>query len=400
MALTELEIKHAKPRGKPYPLSDGDGLILLVQKNGSKSWILRYRMGGKDKRAGLGKYPKVSLASARKQKMAFKRELVFGGNPKERRAAERREAARIKAAKAATFGKLAREWYASREGAWSDSSRAGVRHMLDACLLPRLGERPMGEITARELLSLFSAIGEDAPSTARRAKRLASQIFQFAAARGDVSLDIASGLTISTKPVRKRHFAALTAPRDIADLMTCIDAYHGSATVRAALWFSLYTFQRPGEIRSAAWDEMDFGAKLWRIPAHRMKNKRPHVVPLSRQALRLLKSVKQLAAARAAPPSPLVFPSKVSKTAPMSALTVCAAIRTMGYTDRQMTAHGFRALASTNLNEQGWDSDVIELSLSHTEQNASRAAYNHAEKLPERREMMQAWADWLDGLRR
>jgi integrase len=180
--------------------------------------------------------------------------------------------------------------------------------------------------------------------------------------------------------------------------MTRIEAYGGSAIVRTALWFSLYTFQRPGEVSGAIWEEMDFDAKLWRIPEERMKNKRPHVVPLSRQVLELLDFLKQLAVW--AGHSPFVFPAKSSKAASMNGHTVCTALRAMGYASEQMTAHGFRTIASTNLNEQGWNRDVIELSLAHVERNAVRAAYNHAERLDERRGMMQAWADWLDGLRR
>ncbi|MDR1514567.1 MAG: tyrosine-type recombinase/integrase [Synergistaceae bacterium] len=392
MALTELEIKNAKPRGKPYSLSDGDGLLLLVKASGAKSWALRYHTNGKEKRAGLGKYPKVSLANARGLKTAFKRELALGRSPQ-----KRRKTVGVKALGSATFGTVADEWYETHEKAWSDSNRAGVRHRLDAYLLPKFGERPIREITLPELLGLLLDIEKSAPSTAHRTKSLADRIFQFAIMRGDSDYNIVLSLKKSLKPVRERHFAALTTPRDVADLMARIEAYHGSAIVRAALWFSLYTFQRPGEIRGAAWEEMDFGVKLWRIAGHRMKNKRPHLVPLSCQALELLESLKRLAARTEH--SPFVFPSKVSKTAPINALTICAAIRTMGYTTEQMTAHGFRALASTNLNEQGWDSDVIELSLSHVEGNAIRAAYNHAERLTERREMMQAWADWLDGLR-
>jgi integrase len=178
--------------------------------------------------------------------------------------------------------------------------------------------------------------------------------------------------------------------------MTRIEAYKGSDVVQAALWFSLYTFQRPGEIQGAAWEEMDLGAALWRIPEHRMKNKRPHVVPLSRQALELLSRITPQPDA-----SPFVFPSVQSRKRPLPRGTIVLALRArVGYTQEQMCAHGFRALASTNLNEQGWNRDVIELSLSHVEKNAVRAAYNHAERLPERREMMQAWADWLDGLRK
>jgi integrase len=180
--------------------------------------------------------------------------------------------------------------------------------------------------------------------------------------------------------------------------MTRIEAYHGSVIVRAALWFSLYTFQRPGEVRGAAWEEMDFDAKLWRLSEQRMKNGRTHIVPLSRQVLEILEDLKGYAVRTGY--SPFLFPGMKSKAFPMGRGTIRQALRIMGYTNEQMTAHGFRAIASTNLNEQGWNSDVIELCLAHVERNAVRAAYNHAEHLEERREMMQAWADWLDGLRR
>jgi integrase len=397
MALTELEIKNAKPREKPYPLPDGGGLLLLVKESGAKSWVLRYRMDGKEKRAGLGKYPAVGLAKARELRDAFKRELAFGGNPQKQKKEERKDAARIKASKAATFMKLANEWYRQREKAWSDSNREGVRRFLDAYLFPRLGERPIREITTRELLDLVLEIEKEKPCTAREVKGVAGQVFEFAVSRGRADFNLALNLKGALKPLRVRHRAALTAPKDVADLMTRIEAYHGSVTVRMALWLSLYTFQRPGEICGAEWSEMDFDAKLWRIPERRMKNGRDHIVPLSCQVLEILNYLKQIAGRTGY--SPFVFPGWRTKDAAMDRCTIRQALRIMGYTNGQMCAHGFRALASTNLNEQGWNSDVIELSLSHVERNAVRAAYNHADRLPERREMMQAWADWLDGLR-
>jgi integrase len=239
------------------------------------------------------------------------------------------------------------------------------------------------------------------PASAHRAKGIAGQVFQFAVARGEADFNIALNLRRTLKPRRERHRAALIAPKDVADLMRRIEAYHGSVIVRAALRFLLYTFQRPGEVGGATWEEIDFDAKLWRLPEHRMKNGRAHIVPLSRQVLELLEFLKRIAARMAY--SPFIFPAITSrtgpKTAPIHETTLCKAIRAMGYTSEQMTAHGFRTIASTNLNEQGWVSDVIELSLSHVERNAVRAAYNHAERLDERREMMQAWADWLGGLR-
>jgi integrase len=395
--LTELEIKNAKSREKPYSMSDGDGLLLLAKESGAKSWVLRYRMNGKEKRAGLGKYPTVSLAKAREMKDAFKREIAFGGNPQRRKKEERKEAARIEAIKAATFAKLANEWYGQQEESWSDSNREGVRRVLNNYLFPVIGDRPIREITTRELLDIVLKIEKEKPCTAQRAKGVAGQVFDFAVTRGAADFNIALNLKGALKQRRVRHRAALTAPDDIADLMNRIEAYHGTTAVRMALWFSLYTFQRPGEICGAAWEEMDFDARLWRLSEQRMKNGRSNIVPLSRQVLGFLEYLKGFAARTGY--SPFIFPGLKSKASPMDRCTIRQALRIMGYTKEQMTAHGFRAIASTNLNEQGWNSDVIELSLAHAERNAVRAAYNHAERLNERREMMQAWADWLDGLR-
>jgi integrase len=397
MALTELAIRNAKPREKSYSLSDGDGLILLVKESGAKSWVLRYWLNGKEKRAGLGKYPVIGLSDARDLRNTFKRELAHGGNPQERKKAEREEAAKVEALKATTFAKVAGDWYAQQEERWSLSSRRSIQRMLNTYLFPVIGKRPIREITTQELLGLLLEIEKETPDTARYTKGVAGQVFQFAVTRGDAEFNIVYNLKNALKPKSPRHHAALTAPKDVADLMVRIEAYKGSEVVRAALWFSLYTFQRSGEIQCAAWEEMDLDATLWRIPEERMKNHHPHVVPLSRQVMEILKSLKQTASRMGS--SPFVFPSMRSPNRPMSEGTILLALRAMGYTGEQMCAHGFRALASTNLNEQGWNRDVIELSLSHTEKDAVRAAYNHAERLPERREMMQAWADWLDGLR-
>jgi integrase len=309
MALTELAIRNAKSREKPYTLSDGDGLLLLIKESGSKSWVLRYWVNGKEKRAGLGKYPVIRLVDARELKNAFKRELAHGGNPQERKKIEREEAAKAEAVKAATFAKLANEWYSQQEERWSRSTRRHVRRVLDAYLLPTLGKRPIREITTQELLNLLLDIEKETPETANHSRGIAGRVFQFAVTRGDVEFNIVHNLRNVLKPRVSRHRAALTAPKDVTDLMTRIEAYKGSDVIRSALWFSLYTFQRPGEIRGATWEEMDFDSALWRIPEQRMKNRRPHVVPLSRQVLELL---KQLNSERGG--SPFVFPSMRSAT--------------------------------------------------------------------------------------
>ena len=391
--LTELEVKNAKPREKSYSLADGDGLILLVQESGAKSWVLRYRLDGREKRAGLGGYPETSLAEARELKMAFKRELAFGGNPQARKKAEREEANRLKEIKCTTFAKVAEEWYGLNNKRWSNSYRCNIRYHLDAYLFPVIGDRPIREIATREILNLLLEL-KTKPGTARHCKLAASSVFQFAVERGKADFNIVLNLGNALHLPPKRHNSALTAPKDVADLMARFEAYPGTPTVRAALWFSLYTFQRPGEIRGARWEEIDFESALWRIPAERMKNHRPHVVPLCRQVLELLRKRAELTGG-----SPFVFPAIRSPNELMGKGAIRSALRSMGYTNEQMTGHGFRTTASTNLNEQGWNSDIIELSLAHVEGNRVRGAYNRAERLAERREMMQAWADWLDGLR-
>ena len=394
MALTEAAVRNAKPReGKGYSLSDGDGLLFVIKEGGAKSWVLRYWINGKEKRTGLGRYPVVGIGDARELKMRFKRELAMGGNPLERKRIEREEAAKAEAAKAMTFARVAEDWYKQQVDVRSSSHCEGLQHKLKI-LLPKLGDRPIREITTQEVLSLISEIEARTPESAYKAKLVVGQVLRFAIARGDAEFDVTMNLRGAMKPRRKRHYAAVTAPKDVADLLVRLESYIGGPVVRAALWFSLYTFQRPGEIRGSEWKEIDFDAALWRIPENRMKNRRPHVVPLARQVIDILKEIKPLTG-----DSRFVFPTITSKSKPMSENTVRVALRSMGYTNEQMTAHGFRTTASTNLNEQGWNSDLIELSLAHVEGNSTRAAYNRAERLSERREMMQAWANWLDGLR-
>ena len=395
MALTEAAVRNSKASEEGvYSLSDGDGLLLSVKKSGAKSWVLRYWINGKEKRTGLGPYPAIGLADARRLKNAFKNELAMGTNPQERKRAEREEAARVEAIKSMTFGKVAEEWYRQQSGTWSNSHCTDVQHKLRVYLLPQLAERPIREITTQEVLNLLLVVESRTPESAYKSKLIVGQVLRFAIARGNAEFDVTANLKGALKPRRVRHFGAITTPKEIADLMVRVESYNGSPIVRAALWFSLYTFQRPGEIRGAEWKEIDFDAALWRIPDSRMKNRRPHVVPLARQVLEILQKIMPLTG-----DSRFVFPTINSKSKPMSENTVRVALRSMGYPNDQMTPHGFRTTASTNLNEQGWNSDLIEMSLAHVEGNSVRAAYNRAERLAERREMMQAWADWVDSLK-
>ncbi len=216
------------------------------------------------------------------------------------------------------------------------------------------------------MLNLLLDIESRTPESAYKAKLIVGQVLRYAIARGQAEHDVTFNIRGAMSPRKQKHYAAVTAPKDIADLLFRMEAYHGSPVVRAALWFSLYTFQRPGEIRAAAWEEMDLESTLWRIPAERMKNRRPHVVTLSRQVMAILEQLRHITG-----DSPFVFPAVVSKSKPMSENTIRVALRSMGYTNEQMTAHGFRTTASTNLNEQGWNSDLIEMSLAHGKATAS-----------------------------
>jgi integrase len=394
--LSEMAVRNAKPKNgkRETQYIDGDGLILVVRDSGAKRWVLRYWVDGHEKRAGLGKYPLIGLALARDLKNQFKRELAVGGNPQKRKKEEKEAAAKEAAIKGMTFAKVSEDWLKQQVGVRSESHCKGIKHKL-RILLPKLGNRPISEINAKEVLKVLKEIEDRTPESAYKAKLVVGQVIRYAIARGDAEYDVTANLKGALSPRKRQHYAGLTIPNDIAGLMAKMDAYQGSPVVRAALWFSLYTFQRPGEIRGAVWKEMDFDSTLWRIPDSRMKNRRPHVVPLSRQVIEILSELRLITG-----DSNYIFPAITSNKRPMSENTVRVALRTMGYTNEQMTAHGFRTTASTNLNEQGWNSDLIELSLAHVEGNSVRAAYNRAERLPERREMMQAWADWLDGLRK
>jgi integrase len=394
MALTETAIRAAKPREKEYTLSDGDGLLLAVRTTGSKRWILRYYVDGKEKRAGLGSYPEVGLADARDLRFQFKRELALGGNPQERKKAEREATAKEERAKAMTFARVAEDWFSQRSNAWSAIYSFQTRSKLVRYAFPAIGERPVREITSREILALLQNIEQRTTIEARKTKQIIGQVLRFAIARGDLEYDMTFNLRGALKSNVVRHYSALTRPDDIKQLMRSFGCYAGSPVVQAALWFSLHTFQRPGEIMKAEWAEIDVGAALWRLPAERMKMRREHLVPLSRQVLELLEKVRILTGK-----SCFVFASLHGMTKPMNSNAVRLALRSLGYGNDEMCAHGFRALASTNLHEQGWDSALIELSLAHVDKNSVRAAYNHAERLEERRKMMQAWSDWIDSLK-
>lgn len=385
--LTDRALKALRPREKPYKRADGKGLYVIVQPSGALWWRFRYRYGGREKTISLGTYPGTSLKLAREKRKAARANLSAGIDPSEKRQAE-------KAALENTFASVAEEWL-TRQRSLKATTVKQIRRRLDAHLVPRFGRRPITEISAPDLLRVLRRIeSKGHHETAHRVRALASRIFRFAIASGRADRDPAQDLAGALAPVRTKNFAAITSPRRIGELLRAIDGYQGQPAVMVALRLAPLVFVRPGELRGAEWHEFDLEAAEWRIPAARMKMDSEHLVPLARQAIEVLEDLQTTTGH-----GRLLFPGLRSSDRPISDNTLNAALRRLGFGADEMTAHGFRTMASTLLNEQGFPPDVIELQLAHVERNRVRAAYNRAERLEERRRMMQAWADYLDGLR-
>lgn len=389
MALTDTQIRRAKPREKAHRLYDGRGLYLEVSPSGGRLWRLKYRIGGKEKRLSLGAYPDVTLKDARDRCDAARKEISAGIDPSAARKARN-------SAEADTFEAVAREWLSNHTPNWAETHGEKIRRRLEADLFPWLGKQSIAEMRAPQLLQTLRRIeSRGAIETAHRALQNCGQIFRFAVATGRAERDVAADLKGALAPVQERHHASITEPKAIGALLRAIDGYEGSFVTRCALRLAPLVFVRPGELRQAEWTEFDLDKAEWRIPAARMKAREMHIVPLAPQAIAILSELQPLTGQFR-----FVFPGVRSRSRPMSENTVNAALRRLGYQNDQMTGHGFRSMASTLLNEQGWHRDAIERQLAHAERNNVRAAYNFAEHLPERRKMMKAWANYLDGLRR
>ncbi|MCJ7602458.1 MAG: tyrosine-type recombinase/integrase [Desulfobulbaceae bacterium] len=390
MALTNVAVRQTKAAGKTKKISDGGGLFLEIRPNGAKYWRLAYRFGTKQKLLALGVYPDVSLVKAREKREEARKKLADGIDPSEARKA-------LKAAQSdeGSFEIVAREWFAQKSPGWAESHSSKVMTRLEQDIFPRIGSKPINTITAPELLAALRFIeSRGAVDTANRAKQSCSQIFRYAIATGRAERDPAADLRGALKSTRKCHYPTIIEPVKIAELMRAIEGYSGSLVVRCALRLAPLVFVRPGELRHAEWSEIDFAAAEWRIPAEKMKMKTMHLVPLSRQALEILREIQPITGA-----GKYIFPSERSGARPMSNNTINAALRRLGYPKEEMTGHGFRAMASIRLHEMGWQSDMIERQLAHGECNPVKAAYCHAEYLPERKKMMQAWADYLEGIK-
>ena len=389
--LAEIQVRNAKPAEKNFKLFDGGGLFLLVTTTGGKLWRLKYRIGGQEKKLTLGAYPEISLSAARLKRDEARQLISQGIDP----AAHRQALKASKTKDGETFELIAREWHSRFSGKWSTGYAERLLDLFTKYIFPWLGKRPISSVIAPELLQALRRIeAKGALETAHRVKQICGQVFRYAVATGRAERDPAADLRGALPPAKVKHMATMTVPKEIAGLMRAIDDYQGQITTRYALQLAPLLFVRPGELRHAEWSEIDFDTLEWRLPAGKMKAKAPHIVPLCRQAVRIILDLKPLTGG-----GRYLFPSIRTAARPMSEMTVNAALRRMGFTKEQITGHGFHSMASTLLNEQGWNRDAIERQLAHAERNNVRAAYNHAEYLQERRRMMQAWADYLDALK-
>jgi integrase len=392
MALTDKAIRAARHGDKPVRLFDGGGLYLELAPSGGKWWRLKYRFAGKEKRLSLGVYPHIALKQARERRDDAKRLLANGIDPSEQRKATR-EAITERAAN--SFEAVAREWFAAFSAKWVKGHSDKILRRLEHNVFPHVGDRPIAEITSKEMLGVLRKVeSRGAIETAHRTKQNCSQVFRYAVATGRAERDPTVELKGALTPPRERHHPAIIDPKGIGALLRAIDGYDKSLVTKCGLRLAPLTFVRPGELRRAEWTEINLDKAEWRIPAERMKMREQHIVPLSSQAVAVLKELQPLTGRNR-----YVFPGARTNGRPMSENTVNAALRRLGYSKDQMTGHGFRSIASTHLNEQGWHRDAIERQLAHAERDDVRAAYNFAEHLPERRRMMQAWADYLDGLK-
>ena len=392
MRLSHFAITKARPKDKPYKLSDGAGLHLLIEPSGSKLWRYRYRFAGRENMLAFGAYPIVSLADAREKRDEARKLLAAGTDPSAKRKQDR-QASEIVMGN--TFGAIADEVLANKEANDAASSTLEKNRWLLKDLAAPLAKRPISEITAAEILQLLKRIETSGRrESARRLRGMIGGVFRYAI----VTLRATSDPTVATHGAllapKVQHRAAIIDEKQLGGLMRAIDDYDGWPTVVAALKFTALTFARPGEVRGATRKEFDFAKAVWNISGERTKMRRPHEVPLSRQAIELVQSIWTLS-----DHGELVFPSIRSNRLPLSENVLNSALRRMGYTKDEMSAHGFRASASTILNGRGHNPDAIEAALGHQDENEIRRVYNRAKYWPERVKLMSEWGDLLDTFR-
>jgi integrase len=386
--MSERDLREILLRNKPYKLADAGGLFLLVRPTGHHGWRFKYRIHGREKLLSFGPYPEISLAKARAQRKAAKALLRDGVDPSVTRQAE-------KTAGTNSFEAIAREWIALYSPRWTVGYLDHVLRRLERDIFPWIGATPIKALRPADILSCLQRIeARGNHETAHRAYQNIGWIFRHAIATHHCTNDVSAALKGALLPTHEEHLAAITDPQEFGALLRAIDAYAGSHTVRTALRLAPLVFVRPSELRAAEWSEFHLANQEWRIPPERMKMRVPHIVPLATQAIALLKEIQPVTG-----DGKYVFPSPRTRQRPLSNVALLAALRRMGYEQGTVTVHGFRASASTLLNEQGWRADAIERQLAHGERDNVRAAYNHAEYLPERKLMMQGWANYLDELK-
>jgi integrase len=389
-ALSESRIRTAKPAAKPYKLFDERGLFLLVTPAGGRLWRFRYRLGGVERLLTLGAYPDVPLKRAREKRDEARKLVADGVDPSARRQAERSAAAN-------TFVAVADEWLMIKRRSLAPGTWQRDHDQLHKWVVPYLGNRAIASIEAPDLLEVLRRIeAKGISDTAHRTREVCGRVFRYAIATGRATRDITADLRGALAPRTTKNYAAVTDPTKVGELLRAIDGYDGQPATAAALKLAPYVFVRPGELRAAEWSEFSlYGPEPeWRIPATRMKMGEAHIVPLARQVVAILHELRPITGKQR-----YVFPAIGGGGRPLSENTLNGALRRLGYSSEQMTAHGFRSIASTLLNERGVNPDLIELQFAHAERNKVRAAYNRAQRLGERRLMMQQWSDYLDTLR-
>jgi integrase len=393
MSLTDTAVKNAKPREKTYKLSDARGLYLRIEPNGSKLWCLKYRFMGKEKKLSLGAYPEVTLAQARDRQLDARRLLANDVDPGEHKKQTKRAA---KLAAVNTFEAVGREWFAKFKPTWAESHSSKVILRLENDLFPWLGSKPVASIEADELLETVRRVeARGTLDTAHRCLGYCGQIFRYAIATARAKRNPASDLRGALPPAKGGHLASIVDPDGVGELLRAIEGYQGGYVTRCALRLAPLTFVRPGELRTAEWAHIDLDIAEWRIPAERMKMREDLIVPLSRQAIDIVRELHPRTGQ-----GRYLFPSEYNRTRPMSENTVNAALRRLGFSSDEMTGHGFRAMARTLLDEElGYRVEWIEHQLAHEVKDPNGRAYNRTAFLAGRKEMMQGWADYLDRLR-
>lgn len=390
--LSEVKVRNTKPQGNAYKLFDGGGLFLFVTPSGGKLWHFKYRFDNKEKKLAFGTYPEISLDDARQRRDEARRQVAHGIDP----GAVRKAQKQAETSETETFEVIAREWHAKFTHTWTPGYAITIMGRLERDCFPWIGTRPITQIKASELLTVLRRIeSRGALESAHRIKTIAGQVFRYAVATGRAERDPSGDLKGALPQPEEKHFAAITDPKEVAPLLRALDGYSGHFVVKCALRLAPLFFVRPGELRNAEWAEMDLEEAVWTIPAHKMKTKQSHIVPLSNQAIAILAELKELTGT-----SKYVFPSGRSYSRPMSNNAILAGLRRMGFEKTEMTGHGFRAMARTILDEVLQQRpELIEHQLAHSVRDPLGRAYNRTAHLPERRKMMQLWADYLDGLK-